>query len=51
MSDFNSRYRNIDDQPDTIRTNASTFEYGGFSNDMDIMDIYEGKERQQKTTL
>lgn len=27
MNDFNSRYRNIDDQPDTIRTNAGG--YGG----------------------
>lgn len=27
MNDFNSRYRNLDDQPDTIRTNAGG--YGG----------------------
>lgn len=47
MSDFNSRYRNIDDQPDTIRTNASTFEYGGFSNDMDIMEAENAQKKKQ----
>lgn len=47
MSDFNSRYRNIDDQPDTIRTNASTFEYGGFSNDMDIMQAENAQKKKQ----
>ena len=37
MNDFNSRYRNIDDQPSTIRTNAGGFGYdnnnmgGGFN--------------------
>lgn len=47
MSDFNSRYRNIDDQPDTIRTNAGPFEYGGFSNDMDIMEAENAQKKKQ----
>jgi len=47
MNDFNSRYRNLDDQPDTIRTNASTFEYGGFSNDMDIMEAENAQKKKQ----
>lgn len=31
MNDFNSRYRNLDDQPDTIRTNAGGYgaDFGG----------------------
>ena len=35
MNDFNSRYRNIDDEPGTIRTNAGGYGYdnGGFDND------------------
>lgn len=47
MNDFNSRYRNIDDQPDTIRTNAGTFDYGGFSNDMDIMEAENAQKKKQ----
>lgn len=48
MNDFNSRYRNIDDQPDTIRTNAGTFEYSGFANnDMDIMEAENAQKKKQ----
>lgn len=47
MNDFNSRYKNIDDQPGTIKTNAGTFEYGGFSNDMDIMEAENAQKKKQ----
>ena len=56
MSDFNSRYRNIDDQPDTIRTNAGGygFENGGFEggfpgygNDVDIMEQENIQKKKQ----
>lgn len=48
MNDFNSRYRNIDDQPDTIRTNAGPFEYGGgFADDMDIMEAENAQKKKQ----
>lgn len=60
MNDFNSRYRNIDDQPGTIRTNAGGFGYdnngyddggfdgfGGYGNDMDIMEAENHQKKRQ----
>jgi len=53
MNDFNSRYRNLDDQPDTIRTNAGGFDFnngfsgGGFGDDMDIMEAENAQKKKQ----
>ena len=49
MSDFNSRYRNIDDEPGTIRTNTGSFDFGGgFGNaDMDIMEAENAQKKKQ----
>lgn len=53
MNDFNSRYRNIDDQPETIRTNAGGYGFdGGYdmgygSQDMDIMQAENAQKKQQ----
>ena len=56
MSDFNSRYRNIDDQPGTIRTNAGGYGYEGglddrydssFGSDMDIMEQENIQRKKQ----
>lgn len=56
MNDFNSRYRNIDDQPDTIRTNAGGYGDsggfdGGFDNglggDVDIMEQENINKKKQ----
>ena len=57
MNDFNSRYRNIDDEPGTIRTNAGGYagynggldegHDAGFGSDMDIME-QENIQRQKQ---
>ena len=53
MNDFNSRYRNIDDQPDTIRTNAGGYGYdqgygmGYGDSDMDIMEQENAQKKKQ----
>lgn len=57
MNDFNSRYRNLDDQPDTIRTNRGG--YGGYNDfgsrydngggyGRDNMDIMQAENAQKK---
>lgn len=51
MNDFNSRYRNIDDQPSTIRTNAGgygqRYDMGYDDNDMDIMEQENAQKKKQ----
>lgn len=60
MNDFNSRYRNLDDQPERIRTNTGGYGYNGygnngggrynnnsFGNDMDIMQAENAQKKKQ----
>ena len=57
MSNFNDRYRNIDDQPSTIRTNAGGYGGyddgydagfdGGYGNDVDIMEQENIQRKKQ----
>lgn len=48
MNDFNSRYRNIDDQTDTIRTNTGGYGFDNrFGADMDIMEAENEHKKKQ----